>query len=463
MQKKLNFPSISLDKSYVKLLIICLFFSLTLFASQERRDKLESTIAGALQYLEQTQVKEYVGFTHLKGEWETFMINAGGVPLLGGKGAKGRDSNCFATATIHNLLAETYMSNKSLDKIPAMLNLAIENIKTYRDGDSFNFWPLVPAIKGVVKRKEYNSGMSFVRGPNGFQLNSRFMRKAANIANDADDTAQSYAALKLNEIINSSNDNEKIKIAPIFDEYRDIGRKKAHTMNLLGGLGSKTGAYLTWHAQEGKFFGITDFFPNKKGEYVVFGVNDIDGVVNSNVLYALALYGELGEAEGVEASCALLKKCIKSGLYGGRCDMYYPNRYTLHYAAVHAMTSGVSCLKGIEIDVIRDLKENQNEDGSWSLKWIDDTSQSTAFALNALLDSGVRNREVEEMIEKGVDYLLKIAKVTGLGVFIDEVVFWDGGVFFSGGTIIYHSILWKSDAVTTAYIVAALEKYRQRL
>jgi len=83
---------------------------------------------------------------------------------------------------------------------------------------------------------------------------------------------------------------------------------------------------------------------------------------------------------------------------------------------------------------------------------------STAYALDALLNFGkIEERGTLSAIEKAVRYLLHHRK-SG-----DNYMHWEGGVFFSGGTVVRNNLVWKSDAFTTAVILKALAKYRHFL
>ncbi|MGK0367249.1 MAG: hypothetical protein ACI9QD_000383 [Thermoproteota archaeon] len=429
---------------------------------QSLKDELEIAVISGLDYLKHSQVKEEIPYKELKGEWPSYMTNKQGFLLLGNKGKAARDSNSFSTSTIHNLLAEMYIHNPNLSLIPFMLAPAIENILTYRKGESFNFWPWIPMKEIMIKKNESLKDMPLVRGPTHYELPGKFINNAANVANDSDDTAQAYRALFLNKAIAEMDDSDmdapswsNKKIGHVFSEYRDHKRHKAHFYNRVKKIGKNTGAFLTWLSHERKWLAMRDVLPKRDGNYIPYGVNDVDCVVNTNVLSALTMYGELYSTEGAAKACTFINEAIQKDQFN-KCDVYYPNRYTLHYTAAHAMSLGAECLQESMDEIITDLYKHQENDGSWTEKWSKDKTQSTAYALNALLETGDSSPITHTMILKGIRYLLDHSETSGNGVS------WKGGIFFSGGTIIRKAVVWISDPVTTAYVTAALEKYRLR-
>ena len=45
------------------------------------------------------------------------------------------------------------------------------------------------------------------------------------------------------------------------------------------------------------------------------------------------------------------------------------------------------------------------------------------------------------------------------GIESEHSLSWPGGIFFSGGTIVRKTVLWRSDAYTTALVLESLVKY----
>ncbi len=425
-------------------------------------DTLKEIVARGLNYLQATQVQETVDYEKFKGEWPSYMINLTNFPLLGPAGKGAYDSNNFSVATIHNLLAKMYLENPELDAIPPMLAMAVENILAYKSNDSFNFWPWIP-MKEVAKKKKKDDNPEMVHGPTHYDLKSRFINNAANVANDSDDTAQGYRALMMNRKVAEKSGAipgpswmRAEPIGTIFSEFVDKKRHKAHFFNIFGTkVESGSGAFLTWLSHEAKFFALRNIIPSYKGNYIPYGVNDVDAVVNTNVLSALAMYGELETTEGVAAACKLVNEAFekeKSHKY----DIYYPNSFTLHYTAAHAYSLGVKCIEQSVGSMLSSLWKTQKENGSWEQDWTDDVMQSTAYALASLIDLKDNSRMTHEMLKKGIEFLINNLEEDESGIH------WKGGIFFSGGTVIRKNIVWKSDAVTTAYILYVLEQYRLR-
>jgi hypothetical protein len=56
----------------------------------------------------------------------------------------------------------------------------------------------------------------------------------------------------------------------------------------------------------------------------------------------------------------------------------------------------------------------------------------------------------DDQISKALNYLLSKAQNP------NGKLFWEGGVYFSGGTVIRNTLYWKSDALTTAIILESL-------
>ena len=431
-----------------------------------------------LDYLDTTQRKETVLGDYYSGEWQNYMCLQNWFLLLGSK-KRVEDSNCFSVASIHNSLAKIYLKYPEYSNIPNMLDLSFERIMAYKSGDEFNFWNLLPPMR-KLKKNDIVGKQPLVRRPTHYKLKTKYINNAANIANDNDDTALGYIAIALRNrikekdyIIDSSSAKVKA-IAPIFNRYRDVNRKNRHWYNYLHGNDNKTGAYLTWLADEYQFkkwnilkvvghnatffLPFSECYPHAYKPYLPYGSNDIDGVVNSNILSALALNNELDSASTTAAISYIEKKC-KSKKFD-HVGIYYPNRYQFPYAVSEAYASGVKQLQKSTQYLVEFLLETQNADGSWSSKRIvnkNDRLQSTAYALNSLINIGDfgKNKTISS-INNAIDFILQHAIRDSLGVH------WEGGVFFSGGTVVRHFLFWKSDAYTTVIILNAfanLKKY----
>ncbi|MEL7005494.1 MAG: hypothetical protein AAFN93_22595 [Bacteroidota bacterium] len=64
-----------------------------------------------------------------------------------------------------------------------------------------------------------------------------------------------------------------------------------------------------------------------------------------------------------------------------------------------------------------------------------------------------RQSEISDCVENGIKYVLsqEIAE--------DKTSHWKAGIFFSGGTIMKKTHVWRSDAYTTALVIEMLNNY----
>ena len=468
----------------ISLILLFLLFDLGLNA-QERADdsilevynELIENLQSGLQYLEHTQRKETIEGCSYKGEWQSQMCMQKSFFLLGGK-KDVDDSNCFAVASIHNALASIYLIYPEYETIPKMLDLSFKKIMTYRNGNRFNFWNLLPPNRSLSD-DDVVGEQPLVRRPTNFKLKTKYINNAANVVEDADDTSLAYAAIALrkkykSELTDSFSLTVK-SIEPIFGQYRDKDRNNRHWFNFMFGNDHDTEAYLTWLADEYQFkrwnffkafchnasayLPFSQCYPHPYVPYLPYGSNDLDGVVNANVLTALSYYDEL-DSEGAEAAIRFIEKKSKRAKYD-RVGIYYPNRYHFPYAVSKAYASGVRDLQLSTEYIHTYLLKKQNRDGSWSAKRRvnkKDKLQSTAYALNALLYIGKLDDEnTRKSINAAMVYIMKHA------ITDDHGVHWEGGVFFSGGTVVRNFLVWKSDAYTTSIILTAFANYRKHL
>ena len=461
-----------------------LFFHINLFAQKQ----IDSTtlqlykniienLSGGLKYLKSTQRQETVNHHVYKGEWPTNMCLKSSFFYLGSKG-KADDSNCFSIASTHNALAEIYLLYPEYADILNMLDLSYDKIMSYKNGNKFNFWNLHPPYRKLIK-DDIIGMQPYIRRPTNFKLKLKYINNAANVVEDSDDTALAYASMILRkkykkETSDSINLNSK-NISSIFNQYRDIDRNNRHWYNYLYGNEKETGAFLTWLANEHQFkrwnvlkvfFHNAFFFlpfskcyPHPYIPYMPYGSNDVDGIVNANVLSTLSLLNEINSDEVTAAVKFIEKKCEK-GKYD-RVGTYYPNRYHFPYAVSKAYKNGVNQLYTSTNHLVEYLISHQNKDGSWSSKRKvnkKDILQSTVYALNALIYIGNFEQNSTNMaIESAFNYIQNNSITDEFGVH------WQGGVFFSGGTVVRNILYWKSDAYTTAIILTAFANYRKYL
>jgi len=441
---------------------------------QELHSKALFHIEKALSYLQDAQQKENDSIFSFKGEWPSHMSMNFWFPLLGGE-RSAYDSNCFSVATVHNILAEAFLQYPEYKEILPMLDLAFERIMKYESEGTFNFWNLLPPTEPLRWFERETSEL--VRRPNNYPLPIKFMQKAANVSNDADDTAAALLAIYLRNKIKGNQIPDSLQdIHQIFDQYTDSNRNNRLWYNFWQKQGPESGAYLTWLGEEYEFqkswspvqelFHLGTFylpfskmFPHAYQTYIPYGSNDLDVVVNANILRVLSVYNN-GKSISENDAINFIEAEITDKNYDYAAT-YYPNRYHIPYYVSKAFNSGVSDLnkscKSIEKDILHKFYNDKN----WTSRPIinkGDSLQSTALAVNALLNiSGIHSEESADAILSGLNLIFSKKIETDAGIY------WEGGIFFSGGTVVRHVLHWKSDAVTTALIVEALVTLRHQL
>ncbi len=429
---------------------------------------VKQSLENALNYLVKSQIDSTILEKQYKGEWYVTMELTEPYVLIGKK-QKHKDSNGFTVSAIHNFIAEIYLSDTSLTYLKPCLAKAFAEIQSYKNEERYNFWKLLPPNRDLRLFKEPKSP-PLVRRPTEYHLKSRFINNAANVPEDADDISLGNLATFYNNKI--FNDSLKTISYAKYDLFLDKNRKNYHWYNHLFAHYPESGAFLTWHAKEHEFSFLkvfrsylNTFFiflpistarPKAYQAWIPFGSNDVDIVVNANVLNYLAISGQLEQSIGKKGSINLINWLLKHKQWSNN-TVYYPNLYTVHYAVAKAYSSGVEPLKTASELILANLLANQNPDGSYeSAMGLNqkDINQSTAYALHALLDLKKAGFNVpNENIKKAIVFLLSKAKIS------DEGMSWEGGVFFSGGTLLHNILLWKSDAYTTDLIANSLSKY----
>ena len=357
-----------------KFVFLLTLFNLTLWAQESNLE----TIVNAVEYLENTQVKVDDAPNKFLGEWRSYMMAENDVLLLGYAGKKAYDSNLFTTASIHNSLATAYLKHpKKLNQIPNMLETAMENILFYKskETDTFGFWPNLPLADEYKTRRERKRNTYVeTRRPNHFSLDSVFINNASNVPDDADDTAVSYIAMKLNKKVSQitgikAPDLKVEKIGVFFlNTENTLGKRRSlHYYNLLHGMNIYTGAFLTWlQKRENIYSVVMGAYASHKKRYIPYGANEVDCVVNANVLNALAAYGEL-DTKGVKG-CRFIKRSFKKREKNELMCLYYPNHFHLHYVTAKALKAGATCLEDVKKKIIEDIISRQRADGSLQSK-----------------------------------------------------------------------------------------------
>ena len=456
-----------------KIILAFGFISGNLVSQTIPPDSIESGIQSALRFIADQQIIETIPEHQYAGEWPSIMTMRTTFVLLG-KQSDSYDSKCFSISSIHNSLAAAFIIRPDLKAIPPMLDAAILRISDFYEGDGFNFWPkLLPDGRLYMFHQNKKSG--FVRRPIRYPLKSPYIRKAANVANDNDDSAQGFTAFiyynKVRKILGENNEFT-IKLSPILGAWRDSARFSQHYYNIIHFDKRESGAFLTWRALEEPFPAwnipkllvnnallmtpLSTLYPYAFKSYIPYGANDVDAVVNANVLSA---FGENNEfnAAGIKQSALFIERKAKRNDWS-RAGVYYPNRYHLHYVTLRAWAKGISELNQTAAYMKQHLIETQLPDGSFSSRKIvnqHDIVQSTAYALNAMLRYGDPHLSgFSSQIDKAIRFLFKH------GSYTNNQLCWDGGVFFSGGTVIRNTLFWKSDVYTTALMLESLVMYQ---
>ena len=454
---------------YKSMLFLMLLLPQQYVAQKYSQDSIKTLINSALNYIKNDQTSSSIPKFQYQGEWPTYMCLQKSYPLLG-KPKRYYDSNCFSVASIYNMLAETYFQHPEFSDIVPMLQMAYPQILSYKsEDDGFNFWPLLPP-SGRLRQLAKNNKPDLVRRPVQYKMLMPYIRKAANIMNDNDDTAQGWMAILNNEKINENS--LSVDLSKVFENYKDSARENQHYYNLCYGNLLNTGAYKTWRGEEEVFPGwniprvlvnnalfllpVSTAYPHAYKPYMPYGANDVDAVVNANILSTLAQNGTQLKTTGIKAAADFITLKTKHEAWN-TAGIYYPNRYHFHYAVIRAKYKGALHLDTAVAQMERHLSKSQHKDGSYESRVRvnkRDKVQSTAYALNALLKLGNPfGTAREDNIHKALHYLLLQSYSQS------NAICWEGGVFFSGGTVIRNILVWKSDAYTTALIVESLSMY----
>lgn len=437
--------------------------------SYAQNEKYKQFFDESLNFLIKTQVDSTIFGKQYAGEWEMYM-NLTEAHAMIGRSQKNRDSNGFNTSAIHNFLSEIYLRDTSLIQLKPTLQRAFDEIKSYEVDGRFNFWKLLPPHK-KQHYFDFNYKNKLTRRPTNFRMPMRIIHKAANIPEDADDTSLGNLA------IHYHNQIFKDSIKPIsyisFDEYLDLNRKNRHWYNFLQPLPPKTGAFLTWHEQEHQpkfwtpfnsfmslmfiFLPFSPAFPEAYQPWIPFGTNDIDVVVNANVLSYLATTQQADKSKGTNGAIYVIDYSTRKQMWQTAAT-YYPNEFSIDFATSKAFHKGVLGLKPSIERIRQHLLASQQTDGSFESKYFvnnKDIIQSTAYALHAMLDLRESGIEIpKENIEKAANFLLSKAKRQ------NGMCSWEGGVYFSGGTLLRNILIWQSDAYTTALIANCLQRIK---
>ncbi len=445
-----------------------LIFPITVQAQRPSADSLQQIIDKSLQYLVNSQFQKDTA-TGFAGEWYSVMKLTVRFPLMG-KPKDYADANCFTVANIHNELANIFLTDTvRYASLKPVINRAWMALQYYHDGNEYNFWRLYLKKYKVKGRDTF----FLIRQPLSFNLNTKFMKNAANVMNDADDTALGYYAAILQQKVNG--EPQQVSLLPVLYSFRDFNRKNRNWYNIWNKDPRNTGAFMTWLGNEVKtkhvstlntilhnfvfYLPISKCYPFTNQPYMPYGTNDIDAVVNANVLNTLAINHETDSVNVISNVAVFVNQKIKRQNFK-HAAIYYPNRFHLHKVTATAFRSGISQLQESVPVLVADIKQQQRADGSFrSKKRLNhyDAVQSTANALYALLQIGETAKyETKPVIEKALQYLLSQMQRDTAGNY-----YWKGGVFFSGGTVVKNILPFKSDAYTTVVITRCLVMMKQ--
>lgn len=415
-------------------------------STQLRLDEIANqTLNNALATQIKSPNKHYV-----EGEFPT-LIQSTLLPVMAGVGkliGEDQEASGFTTASVINVLAQTYLENQnevdkynSLQQIPQSIKKGVESFKRYTVGPTFNFYP------------PHNDNGQIVRRPIDMKL-LPFWFGFTHIPNDADSSSVILSALVYDSKINGHKFNVSPDSIAEFSRYRDIDRKPMFYNK--GQNRQNTGAFMTWLYDEKnpkmpRFY----FADAKKGERIPFNVNDVDCIVNANVLKMSSL-SQNQNMPGYKESCSMINDMIKKNEHA-YCGIYYPNTYNLSFAMANAEKAGDRCLtdesKSLIIDKIINLQDGYT--GAWSNDknvW-EDKTLSTAFAMYSLLHFG-----------NPYEYRVYASLLYGMHFLLSQIeynkgpIMWPSDNFFTATAIARSLIMWRSDAYTNAIISSVLFK-----
>ena len=445
------------------------------------------------------------------GEWASY------IHFLPNKlGFKGRspaavqDSSLFMTAFISYplfLFDESALAPEQ-QHINSMLRLAMQNIQSFKRDDAYNFWAVLPGFSSKAPRTgPFNIPVSqleflakaylnpkyaklFAKLAKGQQTPPKYWLEACldrkgnptgadalfNIPNDADDTSTAVAIQHFfhQRFPDSGIVPDHAALLRI-TEFRDLGRAREDGRD--GWKGKNSGAFLTWLKNE-----TAPVFDRPEIGIIPLGVNNVDIVVNSNVLFAMALTGSK-DLPGYNECARLILKAAETKSWP-EAGLYYPQNMIFPYSASRAYRDGNARepeMKAAMQFLLRDLLKAQVEWGRknptrrGAFPGGDDKSDhlSTGLAVISLINIGRENaaemgleKEYDAALRAGIDYLLeqciwqKPKNPETRGKFKtpgNKCATWMSGLFFAAS--FWDLAHWRSQAFTVAISLEALTKY----
>lgn len=445
------------------------------------------------------------------GEWASyihFLPNKIGVK--GRSPAAVQDSNLFMTAFIaYPLFLFDESSLKPEQKhVTAMLQLAMKNIMSFKRDDAYNFWAVLPGVRGKTPRTgPFNIPVSQLEMLGKAYLNPKLEKVFAklakgqqtppkywiatcldakanstgadalfNIPNDADDTSTAVSFQHFyRALFPESGIQTDMAALERISDFRDINREREDGRDSW--KGKNTGAFLTWIKDEN-----APVFANPEIGIIPLGVNNVDVVVNANVLFAMALTGRK-DLPGYYDCVRLIRQAAEKHSWP-EAGLYYPQNMIFPYTASRAYRDGGARepeMKQAMQYLLRDLLKAQyrwgqkNPTRKGAFPGGDDKSDhlATALAVTTLLNMGRETavegglaREYDFALRSGVNYLVqqaewkKVKNRETIGKFNtpgNRCANWLSGLFFAAS--FWDLAHWRSQAFTTAMVLEALTKY----
>jgi len=436
--------------------------------------EVDALIARSARFMVDMQSVDDSAGGAYKGEWPAYMQMRKAFVLLGTRSVF-YDSNAFTTLAIHNSLAESVLTDSSLNYLKPALHSAFECAQAFRSEDQYNFWRLFEP-----NRPNLLGDSAPVRRPSHFKLGSAFINNAANVVNDADDTSAGelaeYYQFKMGLVEN--NPKARDAFGRVYLDYTDTKRCNLNWFNFIKDGNRHYGAYLTWLGQEkciGKrlylfrilannlifYLPASICYPEPCKPYIPYGANDLDAVVNCNVLTVRSIpIADDGMSRSDSCSVAYITQKIKRKKWS-TAGIYYPNRYAIHYFVSRSYRSGIKDLEEARNLCLHHLVKTQNSNGSYTGRRRvkrGDPIQNTVYASLALLNmADSKSLEHKAALDKAVRYLIMNVKTDSQGRSC-----WDAGVYFSGGTVVRNNLFFLSESLTTALVLEVLVKYRAK-
>jgi len=429
-------------------------------------EQLNKTIDSAFKYLDNIQFKNASPPDHWKGEFPSFIENRMWIVALGKKGKRYRDSNAFTTGLVYDELSQCYCEFKDRPQYSAMMNNAIEDLLTFRYGNTFNFWHALTPTTEMVG--EQNLPKKTFR-PNLYPLTNLFAQVRSNIANDADDTSVIYLDLLRQKNLAALDANNGLHapewlpqgILKKFDRFRDTAKRRyRYPFNVLMGTLKRTGAFLTWLTPEKVPFLKSPFLAWKDKLRIPEGVNNVDCVVNTNVLAMLSEWNlASSNSDDIQDVCHFIDDSVARKLER-KCGVFYPNPYNLHYAVGKALRSGATCLKESAQTLYDRILHEQHQDGSWGGGSFHDSVESTLFATHALLDfhEALDDSTNADLFDDSLSRAMSFLYVHRIDH--ADSISWPEGAFFTGGGFVRRLLSWRSEAFSTALALHIFVEYK---